>query len=441
MIINIASAIFVLLYGAGVGMMLLSLTKNHRKNDESDSNLSPLLFIASSFFVGAGGVTLAQFLLSLVGVPISASLLLFTPIAFFGWWINRFAFLKKPVITIDWKLASWIGVVFLLAIFFLRASGRTIYVWDGVAFWLPKIYALWQDQRVFPSTFIEFNHPEYPLLLPMIGANVFTVLGQANEVAAKSALFAFTIAGIVAFTQFILKKLPSHWVIPFLFSSLLIYIFREHVAGEYVGTADILVGFYLMMGTIHLLEKRVVLAIITWCFAPWAKTEGMIWVLASSGMIFLLFKEARKSLFIFLPFLAFPWSVYNRAIGFSSQYFKFDELYPRPWIDYAVYSIHAFREEFRNLEKWGLAFYLFFAVTILRFKKILFDKALVVLFVAAGAQVFAYMIIFTIAPEEQASFIAASVSRLTLHIAFSVLCITAYIIGMERKQLNGAKAR
>ena len=192
----------------------------------------------------------------------------------------------------------------------------------------------------------------------------------------------------------------------------------------------------MMAGSILLLSKRPRAALLMWLFLPWAKSEGLVFTLASSGMMFVLYPPLRKHiLFLAAAFLA-PWRIFVQYMQVdSSQYFKFDELYTRPWIEYATYSIHAFREEFRNLSKWNLIFFFFIAESALAVRKILKNRELIIMYTALIAQLIVYLVIFTITPEEQASFIAAAISRLALHLAPTVVVMASYLHGQNSKDI------
>ncbi|HKY73938.1 MAG TPA: hypothetical protein VJ246_01345, partial [Patescibacteria group bacterium] len=189
--------------------------------------------------------------------------------------------------------------------------------------------------------------------------------------------------------------------------------------------------------------KKPLQAVILWCLAPWAKSEGLVWAGVTTIGIFFSYPTIRKYVLLTAPLLAAPWSLFTKYMGLSSsQYFRFNELYARPWIEYATYSIHSFREEFRNVEKWNLTFYLFFGALVFRIRQVFSDKALFIPVVAFFIQLVSYMVIFTITPEEQATFIAAAVSRLTLHLAPAAICIVVYMISSTDKELvHGAKIK
>lgn len=419
----------------GFGMVLSAFLLGRKEKHLSLAAQLPFWFL-----FGAGAGTVLQFLLSLLRIPLALSFWLMAFVALAGFWGRRkhIHVLKEMILrsTLSNRVLSALLAIILI-IFFIRSYSLTIYVWDGIAFWMPKVYALWSDQVVTPTTFIEFNHPEYPLLLPYVGANIFTLLGEPQETAIKAALFGFTIALVAALAQFISER--HIWYTTFFFLAMFcsIFIFREHVAGEYVGTADILVGTYIGTGALFMLRGKVKHAIALWALVPWTKSEGLVWAGSSLGLIFLFYPHMRKLAVALGTALTAPWMIYTKVIGLSaSQYFQFDQLYTRPWVEYAVYSVHAFREEFRNLQKWNLLFYFFFAAIATHIRAILRDKALLITLGCLAVQLGMYMYIFTITPEEQATFIAAAVSRLTLHLAPAVLGVTAYVFTKEYDHAN-----
>ena len=418
----------------GTGLSCMFVVQKFTK--EKLQNLDKAILFGAAYLLGAALVTFFQFFLSLIKIPILISFWGFAPIAATGFFLlfKDIKNTQKQKLLLS-RVVTWVLLLAICFFFFTRSFARTMYTWDAVAFWMPKIFALWQDGVVMKETFEFFNHPEYPLLLPMTGATVFSLFSAPNEVAVKVALFGYTLAFLLMLEGFLHKTQNLPKKLFFLFLMLSLFIFREHVAGEYVGTADILVGIYMFAGAALLLQKKPLLALLLWAFVPWTKSEGMVWILSSGFLTVLFFwKSVFKKYwsFLLLPvFFVSVWSIYNKIIGMSSQYFKFDEIYARPWLEYAVYSVHAFREEFRNLQKWNLLFFFFFAATLTRIKEIFSSKELMVLMLSLIAQVSSYILIFTITPEEQATFIAAAISRLTLHIAPTALLVTAYLFKKE----------
>jgi hypothetical protein len=194
-----------------------------------------------------------------------------------------------------------------------------------------------------------------------------------------------------------------------------------------VGTADILVGVYLAAGIIALINKQTLLSFVLLVATGWAKSEGQVIAGTAFILMFISFKQYRLIFPLILSAILGPWFLFTKFSTMeSSQYFKFSEIYARPWLEYFVYSIHAFREEFRNLPKWNLLFWFFPVAAIINVRKILKHIPSLIILSIILVQLGMYIVIFTITPEEQASFIAAAISRLTLHIAPGILVITSY---------------
>ncbi|OGY46189.1 MAG: hypothetical protein A2840_02520 [Candidatus Buchananbacteria bacterium RIFCSPHIGHO2_01_FULL_47_11b] len=423
-------AIIWLMY-IGVGVLAFQFLQTREKIKVVSE--SPAYIWSVSFLIGAGVVTLGEFVLSLIKVPFWISLCGFGAIALYSLFLYRHTLCsptRKPQ-TI-FTILFWIGTVIMMFFFFTRSISRVTYTWDSIAFWTPKMFALWSDQTVHLEGLRNFNHPEYPLLLPLTGANAFTIVGEYNEVSAKAVIFGFSLAlflliGNALLTQKSSKLQKVFWMVLF----LSIFIVREHVAGEYAGTADIFVGTYFVAGTIALLKKHRLIALVLWLFAAWNKSEGLVFAGVTTLLLFLSYPSLRKWIVFSFATIAVPWQLFTKLSGLGSQYFAFGSLYARPWIEYAVYSVHAFREEFRNLQKWNLVFFFFLAQSFCAIKRIAQHKELRIIYAGLTVQLLSYMVIFTIAPEEQASFIAAAISRLTLHLAPTALIVTAYLFSQE----------
>ena len=421
----------------GLGLLLV----NHFKQE----NLSPMLTFSLSAVLGVGVSTVLFFLLGLFGIALDYSVWILLGISLGSWFKvirnKQFIFTVPNTKTI----ILWLIILPLLLLVFLRNFSTTFYTWDAVAFWGPKNFALWQDQRVLPNTFDNFNHPEYPIMLPYIGASTYTLFSYPSEIAFKAAVFIIPFALLIVMQQlFAHKKIP--WHIQLISMLLLIssFIFREHLGGEYSGTADILVGSFIAVGACMLLLGEKWLAIAVWMFVPWTKSEGLVW--AASAISLTVIFEVMKGYSLFtkefyiklwkdyavklspLALTALGWFLYTKFQSQSSQYFKYDEIYERNTVEYLTYSLHSLREEFRNLEKWNLIFFLFIAAIGTNIKRLWHEKTSLIIIAAIVTQLVVYTYIFTITPEEQASFIAAAISRLTLHIAPATLIVSTYLL-------------
>ena len=398
-------------------------------------------------FVGAAIFTLLQAVMAMAGVSFGWSLLGLSTVILVSvsfhvknrkFSISR-SYLRSSMLALSRKKLCWFASIFLfilIAISFSRGFSRPTYTWDSIAFWTPKMIAVWRAPRLDQSTFNPFNHPEYPLFVPILGGNQFILNEFPDEFSAKGIMIVLIYSVFFIWFISIFSREASfrtrlvHLLL--FFMTMLSFVVREHTGGEYLGTADIFVGMSIFLGAYHLLHGRPAHALLVWSFVPWMKSEGQVWALTTYALIF--FHEARLRAWTFVlgSTLILPWQVWIRYSGKdSSQYFAFDQLYARPWLEYAIYSVHSFREEFRFLDRWGLLFWLG-AISILHnFTLIWRSKPIRILAIALTAQLAMYLTIFTITPEEQASFITAAIARLTLHIAPTVALITAQLFTME----------
>lgn len=405
----------------GVGALVERALRRYEK-----ASASLMWNVSVWMLIGGGVTTLFQAILSVFGVPLSYSLMIAGVGACAGFWKQRLSFVvRKPVLSYAW---FWIVTFAFCTVLFTRSFSRVMYTWDSIAFWVPKMVALSESQKVSKPTLEPFNHPEYPLLLPLSGADVMMLAKEPNEIAAKVVFFGYSLAFVGLLGVFLLKHHNQWKALFWMFMLLSAFIVREHVAGEYAGTADILVGTFMAAGAIVSLSGQPIVGLLLWMMLPWAKSEGLVFTLAVSGFLFLWNKPLRPWIVGFGLMLVGPWRVIVKWMGVdSSQYFKLNEIYARPWAAYATYSVHAFREEFRNIQKWNFIFYVFLAQTIRSFSAIWKDKWVLTIYLGLLAQIVMYIVICTITPEEQASFIAAAISRLSLHLAPTAVVMASYL--------------
>ncbi len=421
MIFDLLSGLSILPIFVGVGALFGWLLKKHE-----DPSPSMIWNTSVWMLIGGGITTLGQSILTLLRIPLSSSIYIAGVLAILGFWKQRHLFRAQKAPT--GHLYFWLITLAFCVVLFTRSFSRVMYTWDSIAFWVPKMVALSESQLVNKQTLEPFNHPEYPLLLPVSGANAMIISQKPNEVAAKVVFFGYSLAFVGLLGVFLLQH-NTYWKALFWMLFLLSsFIVREHVAGEYAGTADILIGTYMAAGALASLSKRPIIGLVLWMLLPWAKSEGLVFTLAVSGLLFLWNKPLRPWIVGFGVALIGPWRLIVKWMQVdSSQYFKLNEIYVRPWVAYATYSIHAFREEFRNIEKWNFIFYVFLAQTIRSFSALVKDKWVLTIYLGLFAQIVMYIVICTITPEEQASFIASAISRLSLHLAPTAVVMASYL--------------
>jgi len=387
-----------------------------------------------AIFFGALGTSLVQFFGSLVGIGVRES--------FFATGIGFLvlAMKSKPAYMFRHRISafeglSWMVLVISLGFLGLRATSAPLYTWDAVAFWAPKMIAVWRDNSLNMEGLRYFNHPEYPLFVPLIGATQYFLQGWPNQIATKGMLFVLSGTGLITFFCWCWKHFPPLKAFFWSLFLLSLFILRDHVGGEYAGTADFFVGLAALMGALRILEGNWKLGLVQLAFLPWIKSEGLVFAGAFLATTFLFQPFLRRFILAVVSIVIFPWQMFIRTQQVdTSQYFKFDEIYARPWFNYATYSIHAFREEFRQFSKWNMAFWWGAVAVLTHLREIVQNTRLRVIVLALLAQLTAYIVVFTVTPEEQASFIAAAVSRLSLHLAPTLIALAGWIFSTSQHE-------
>lgn len=416
----------VAVYGV-VGYVLVSRLTRLR-------TFSKVEYWLQAVFLGAFGTSLLQFLGSLLGIGVLSTFFA-TGVVFL-----LLALKSKPEFAPQHRSSlfqkmCWIILGISLGFLGMRATAAPMYTWDAVAFWTPKMVALWRDDAVNMAGLRSFNHPEYPLFVPLTGATQFLLQGWPNHIAAKAALFLVFAVGMFSFFAWCWKHFPPFKALFWSALLLSLFILRDHAGGEYAGTADLFVGVAALLGTIRILEGNWKLGLVQLAFLPWVKSEGLVFAGSFLAASFVFQPLLRRFIIAVASVVIVPWNVFIRTQNIdTSQYFKFDELYARPWVEYASYSIHAFREEFRQLAKWNLAFWWGGVAVLTHLREGIQNPGLRVIFLALIAQLGVYIAIFTVTPEEQASFIAAAVSRLGLHLAPAVLALAAWLFSTTKRE-------
>lgn len=396
--------------------------------------LSKLEFGLQSIFLGAFGTSLVQFFGSLMGIGLLETFFA-TGVGFLVLLLRSRPAKAFPRRSSLFERFSWILLGVSLGFLGMRATAAPMYTWDAVAFWTPKMVALWRDNAVNIDGLKYFNHPEYPLFVPLTGATQFFLQGWPNHIAAKASLFFVAAAGLLTFFAWCWRTFPP--LKAFFWSVLLLSLFvlRDHVGGEYAGTADLFVGLVALLGTLRILEGNWRLGLVQLAFLPWVKSEGLVFAGSFLAAAFLFQPLLRRFIIILSSVIILPWQAFIRAQPIdTSQYFKFDEIYARSWLEYAAYSVHAFREEFRQLTKWNMTFWWGAVAVLTHLREVVQHTGMRVIVLALLAQLVVYLFVFTVTPEEQASFIAAAVSRLSLHLAPSVLALAAWLFSTTKRE-------
>ncbi|NMC36067.1 hypothetical protein GYA49_03395 [Candidatus Beckwithbacteria bacterium] len=397
----------------------------------------------SSFFgLGLGIVGLMQILLGLAQIKLQQSLVL-TFFILTTLWVLLLYKKKQKKIKLTLKLdAKKLIPILSLAVFILFISYLSLLsnVWgyDAYSIWLARARAFWLDGSVSRFNLYFFWPFDHPILWPLSISWIYFFLGKANEYYSQVLVLSIWIAIILIFLQQIkLKKIHS-----ILWFSILLttpFLYGNVIWNEYVGNADLLASFFLLLAISQIIKKNFLHSVLFLFFTTISKND-----LLPASLLFLVltplvyrkdfFQEKITAWLALLLFIIgnFTWKAYyqfdNRYINNALHL----ELLNRDLKDSLIYSLHAFREEWRQLYRWGLGWWLILYGFIIGFKEILSSKEYRLCFLILLGQLISYLIVYYLTPEDQATNISTSIYRLSLQIYPSVLYLGYKLIETKK---------
>jgi len=313
----------------------------------------------------------------------------------------------------------------ILASLFIQAFSHTIWGSDAYAFWLAKASAFFIDGRITAKNLFLYWPYDHPLLWPLTATWLYHFIGQASEYYFQAIPFTVFICLIVGFYKSIGKAGilgRIFWTAVLFFTPFLL---KNIISPEYVGNADLLVSFYLFLSTAYLLKGKYLYTSLFLFFACFAKNDITPAVLAFL-MVFPIFnlrvKKRQKASFgpwfllLVLVGLHFFW---KKSFGFENRYLaslKNRAFTKRPLFEYMWYTTNAFREDFRQIYRWGVGWWLIILAIFTNFKKLFKDKTILLGLLMIFIQFLSYFLVYYITPEDPASQIATSIFRLVLQL-------------------------
>jgi hypothetical protein len=235
---------------------------------------------------------------------------------------------NRPVFS-SGSIYQWLGAAVVCLLFLGPILAYPLKDWDARSIWFfhaRMIYiagtigqsAGWQD----PS--IVFSHPDYPLLVPVLAAQIATVTGFWNEFLPKVSLFFVLVPPILWLFTFARKSIGFVvllLLIPFTFYRWMWNGYMDAYLAMYFATALLLLGRYIQSSQkIDLISGLCCLVILLYL-----KNEGALALLAGVVSLFwiLLLKKSTTSwsplkvdrryylagLLAVLPFLL--WTIYK----------------------------------------------------------------------------------------------------------------------------------
>lgn len=373
--------------------------------------------------LGLGVICLGQMLLGFLNIPLSQVIVMLLNGLALGFFYFKKGLTRVKFLTKD---KIWIPIILILG---LLTFSHTIWGSDAYNFWLSKATAFFVDNKITRDNLLVYWPYDHPLLWPLSATWLYHLLGQTNEFWVQIIPFVTLLAiyGIVYYES--QNKSKYFW-----FGILLATPF---LAGNvylkaYAGNADLLTAFYLLLAISSLLKAKYNKAIFICFLATLCKNDALPTFLALIILSPFLIKTKTKLSLIKWKTLIFGIALLTANLIWK-QYYHLDSRYlgqnlaeilqNRPFFAYMKYSLMAFREEFRQLYRWGIGWWIIIATIGIHLDRIFKNKNLLAALLLIMAQFIGYLWIYYVTPEDQASQIATSIFRLSLQIYPSLLFI------------------
>lgn len=404
--------------------------------------------LPASLGLGIGIISLGQLLLSWFRLPLSQSvvlaifLILGLPLVLDTRLVRL---IKQETIGSLQKMnritvALGLGLGLILIVTAGLTFSHTIWGSDAYVFWLAKASAFFQDGLISRENLFLYWPYDHPLLWPLTATWTYHFLGKVDEYYFQAIPFVLYGGLGVAFFQGISGGTGRRtlWTMLLILSP---FVYHNVLAGEYAGNADLLVSFYLLLGVVFLVKREIWLGGLFLFFASFAKNDALPAVVGFLVLTPLVRRQFRKTWFRSWMGIAgllvghWLWKVH---FGLSSRYIaNFSQfLGERSLLENLWYTANAFREELRQIPRWGLGWWLILFVFAARFKYFLKKPNLLLVLGVLLFQVAGYGAVYYLTPEDQASQIATSIHRLVLQLYPASLYLAAQLSYNKRVNEN-----
>lgn len=418
-----------------------------------EAGLGVAPWLAVSFMLGLGAVSLQMFLYSLAAIPFNTVFIAAPWVAFGAAMLFIPAFRPKGFHREGGK-AGLAGAILLIVIIsqvlysFIYSLSMPLSGWDAWFIWFVKARAFFLDRGVEASfltnpVYVQ-DHPEYPLLVPLAVSWVYTAIGAVNEQAGK-VIYPVQFAALLTIIYYGAWKASGSKSAGLLFAALLSLTplvlvhaagFPVQVDGAYAvkdatGYADITVAAYFLGAGLFIFLYAIdsnpafgLLASLMLAMGAWAKNEGLTFALIGLILIALCaFTGKRKdirtvalSIAVLLLFIL-PWSVFKSAHGLGSEYVEnmgpgvFFSNLPR------LSEIIPYTARYMFLKPGvvSLVWWAYMAATLLCIRTILSSRTYLLHALILG-QLCAYIFVYIITPVDLKWHLGTSLDRLVLHL-------------------------
>ncbi len=402
--------------------------------------------IALSYALGFGFIGIQMFFLSLIGIKWNYGIILTPWVVFICYFFLKN---KKINYSSNFKLGL-IGRIEKTLIFFLVAIVlfvgiesvmRPVQAWDGWDNWVFRANVFYLNGGI-DNYYFAYTTDSYPLIVPLTTSLGYITLGEIDDRAILLFYYVFYVAlGILFYSSirdFASRRIALLFTLLLLSSQNLI----RHGGRYEAGQADLIVGFYIFSGIIVLLDylklnsNRVLfLLAILLGIASQIKNDTMPFILLSTCIvIYKILKEKKYNrllLLIPLPSIIIVWELFKRINNLHPNFLFRNgiELH----IERLPLVIFHFFKEFGNIQNWNLL-WIVFLFCIVIYMKHLRSRILIPVFLFF--QLFFYVCIFLVLPQNPVSQIDAISNKLLLHVAplavFTIAIVVAKVFKKTR---------
>lgn len=410
------------------------------------------LIISSAFGLGLGTLTISILILNLIGfnltrfIVILTTIILFTPYIF-NQDLKMFVLnnLKKyyqkakgtPIII----TTILIMFVVLLSMF---TFSKAVWGYDAYERWLAKGRTFWVDGGINKENVAIYDPSDDHNLWPLTIAWFYFIVGDSNELLIRVVPLFVLIALCFEFwgnlKQTNIKHTEILWVLILVFTP---FLWQDVSKENYSANADLLVSFFIILAVSKLIKKQFIYSSLFLGFAALTKNDALPALLGFIIYLPIIFrKEILNSISLKIALIAaiclfvfnITWKIHY---DLNSRYLKQDFsqlLSQKPFLKYNKYSLNAFREQFRQIQLWGIGWWIIIFFLIKRIKAIISNKSIFLIIVLVVFQFLGYFTIYYISQEDQATQITTSIERVLLQVYPALLLVAYYVSKVQNNR-------
>ncbi|MBI5048065.1 MAG: hypothetical protein HZB54_03820 [Deltaproteobacteria bacterium] len=408
--------------------------------------------LAVSFMLGLGIISMQMFIYTILSIPFS-----FFNITVIWIVLTTFSCLshdRRNLFSAHFKAfdiscfhnLKWHDVILLLIVVlqviytFMCAFLMPLNGWDALEIWFLKARGFFMEKKVSPEFLLNASsHADYPLLIPLSVAWIYTSMGKLNDHMAK-VMYPLQYVSLLIIFHYLLKKISSRNN-ALLFTTLLSLtpMLVLHAGGfpamsvnlfvyDYVGYADITLSIYFISfcGFLYLflLNQNYLLLTIAVLFlgmGAWTKNEGLTFALIGACLIAqYLSGELKRRLLtisVILAVFVLPWLAYRLYFGIPGEYFSNLNFYViLDNISRLSVIVNTMgKSMFVDITLFSFIWYGYILTSLVNWRGFL-HRPLFVLQTMLLSQCAIYIFIYMISPHDIVWHLTTSVDRLIFHL-------------------------